>query len=125
MPIVREQSVTMTGRDGKCSGGVLSGAVYSPRERTLRALKAWAICWALALLSVPVIGLHWFLVPGFAVAGVVLGVQRYRMREASGVLTGRCALCGKEFSLALEPNERAPLWKYCPHCQAALHVEAV
>ncbi|MCL4315261.1 MAG: hypothetical protein M1527_00010 [Gammaproteobacteria bacterium] len=114
----------LTSRDGQCSSGAMLSTVYSPRERTLRALKAWAICWMLALLSLPIIGLHWFLVPGFSVAGVVLGVQRYRMREASRELNGRCVLCGKEFSLALEPNERAPLWKYCPHCQAALCVEA-
>ncbi len=115
--------MTLTGRDGQYSGGVMLGAVYGPSERTARALKAWALCWALALLSVPIIGLHWFLVPGFSIAGVVLGMQRYRTSEASRALNGRCASCGKEFSLALEPNERAPLWKYCPHCQAGLRVE--
>lgn len=122
MPVAREQPVVVTSRDSQCSGGVILSTFYSPRERTVRAAKAWAICWALALLSVPIIGLHWFLVPGFTVAGVVLGLRRYRMREASSALNGKCAACAKEFILALEPHEHAPLWKYCPHCQAALHV---
>ncbi len=98
--------------------------VYSPRERAVRAAKAWFVCWLLALLSMPIIGLHWLLVPGFTIAGVVLGLRRYRTQEASSALNGECAMCGKDFTLALEQNEHAPLWKYCPHCQAALHVTA-
>ncbi len=124
MPVAREQPVVLTGRDGECSGGVMLRTVYNPRERTARAAKVWLVCWLLALLSVPIIGLHWLLVPGFTIAGVVLGLRRYRTQEASSALNGVCAACGEDFTLALEPNEHAPLWKYCPHCQAALHVTA-
>lgn len=124
MPVAREQPVLVTSRDGRCSGGAVLSTFYSPRERAVRAAKAWAVCWVLALLSLAIPGLHWFLVPGLTVAGVVLGWRHYRMQEASSALNGKCAACGKEFTLALEPDEHGPLWKYCPHCQASLHVTA-
>lgn len=61
--------------------------------RVARALGAWLACWLLAALSVFIHILHLFLVPGFLVAGVVLGIKRLRERSSLVRLEGPCPRC--------------------------------
>lgn len=66
---------------------------HAVRARIARALGAWLACWLLAALSVFIHILHLFLVPGFLVAGVVLGIKRLRERSSLVRLEGPCPRC--------------------------------
>ena len=100
--------------------GALHVAVYGPQERMRRAAIAWGVAWGLALLSVPIPIAHFVLVPGFLIAGPVVGFLRYRRERSTEKLTGACPACGKDFEIVLQGSEEPPLRTYCPHCQAPL-----
>lgn len=97
--------------------------VYTPHERLVRALKMLGIFWGLALLSVPILVAHWVLVPGFLLAGPVAAYLRYQVTATSEKAAGECPGCHKNISVALEPKELPPLWKYCPLCNVAVHLQ--
>ena len=123
MPQIDRQPIVIKGNDGGAQPGMLHATVYSPRERVVRAAKAWAVCWALALLAVPIIGLHWILVPALTIAGVLLGYQRYRATTISNKIEGQCPVCHSTIEIKLESAEHPPLWKYCPACNAPISIE--
>ena len=110
--------------NGGAQPGTLHVTLYNPRERAVRAAKAWAVCWVLALLALPIIGLHWILVPSLTLAGVLLGYQRYRATTTSQKIEGLCPMCHSSIEIKLESAEHPPLWKYCPACNAPFSIEA-
>lgn len=122
MPQIDRQAIVIKGHESGAQPGTLHVTVYSPRERVVRAAKAWAVCWGLALLAVPIIGLHWILVPALTIAGVLLGYQRYRAVTTSNKIEGLCPVCHSAIEIKLEPAEHPPLWKYCPACSAPLSI---
>ena len=107
MPQIERQPVVIKSNDGGAQPGALHVTVYSPRERVVRAAKVWAVCWVLALLALPIIGLHWILVPALTLAGVLLGYQRYRATTTSHKIEGLCPMCHSTIEIKLEPR-RAP-----------------
>ncbi len=123
MPQIERQPVVIKSNDGGAQPGALHVTAYSPRARVVRAAKVWAVCWVLALLALPIIGLHWILVPALTLAGVLLGYQRYRATTTSQKIEGLCPVCHSTIEIKLEPAERPPLWKYCPACSAAFFIE--
>lgn len=122
MPLADQHRILFKSVDDSTAPGGLSVQVYSDHERLIRALKIWGLCWLLAVLSLPILGAHWFLVPGFLIAGPVMGYRRYRQHSISVKVTGVCPRCRNGISLALEPRERLPLHKYCPQCGAPLYI---
>lgn len=120
MPLAEQHRVLFKSADDSTTPGELSIQVYSDHERLMRALKIWGLCWLLALLSLPIIGAHWFLVPGFLIAGPIMGYRRYYQHSISIKVAGTCPRCHDQTSLALEPREQLPLRKYCTHCGAPL-----
>lgn len=124
MPQIDRQPIVVKGNDGGTQPGMLHVTTYNPRERIVRAAKAWAVCWVLALLALPIIGLHWILVPALVIAGVLLGYQRYRTTTINNKAEGRCPVCQAEIEIKLESGEHPPLWKYCPACKAPLSIES-
>jgi hypothetical protein len=105
------------------SQGVLHLQSFDARERKIRAAKIWGMMWLGALLSVPIIILHFVLVPGFLIAGPVIAMRRYRLTEIPDHVSGICPANREEFSLPLEASTKLPLWAHCPQCHASLHLE--
>ena len=56
---------------GKTSLGQVRIQEWDKKARTSRAAKFWIYCWGLSLLSVIIPIAHFFLVPGFLLAGPV------------------------------------------------------
>jgi hypothetical protein len=104
------------------SDGTLYLCTYDNRDRFKRAAKAWIGCWIGAVLCVPLIGLHWFLVPGFIIAGPIMAYKRYHAMATSEKAAGVCPVCHNDITIPLEPKERPELWKYCPSCNSPLHL---
>jgi hypothetical protein len=101
---------------------VLYSQAFDTRERKMRATKIWGLMWLGAVLSLPIIIVHFILVPGFLIAGPVMAARRYRITEVPDHVSGRCPSGREDFTLALEPSARLPMWTHCPQCSASLHL---
>lgn len=94
---------------------------WSPKDRSRRALKVLGICWGIGLFCVILPLVHFFLVPGMFVAGLVLFARL--SGQASLVLGGQgpCPECGKTFRIA-KATDRFPMDELCEHCQASVSI---
>lgn len=94
-----------------------------PGDRVRRGLIGFGGCMLGAVLSVPIIGAHWVLVPGFLLAGPVVAFWRYRQAQLSDRVEFRCSACGNAVAVPLDPKQRPPAYLYCPQCKVSVHVE--
>ena len=88
----------------------------SSGRRAERALKAGGVFWAVAAGCVFLPGLHFVLVPGFLLAGVVISFRHLRDQEVVSRVHGPCPRCGLEQDFAAG-NGLTPSWELdCPAC---------
>ena len=88
----------------------------SSGRRAARALKAGGVFWAVAAGCVFLPGLHFVLVPGFLLAGVVISFRHLRDQEVVSRVHGPCPRCGLEQDFAAG-NGLTPSWELdCPAC---------
>lgn len=109
-------------RSPQSSTGVIQVQLWPKKERTLRALKIGGVCWGAALISVIFPLIHFFLVPGFLIAGPV--VAFFIMGQESVVLggSGTCPECQASLPIARTSYE-FPISDLCTQCQANLKIE--
>ena len=88
----------------------------SARDRSLRAAKTWAVCWALAVAAVFLPLLHFVLVPALLAAGPLMAWRRLHETASLVSAEGRCPACTAEqrFTLGEAWRERTPL--RCESC---------
>lgn len=103
--------------------GVLHYRVFSQKDRLNRAILSLVYCWLAALLTLPVLILHWITVPGFLIAGVVLFFQQLRSKALVLRASGTCPVHKSEVDIRLNPNQWPPVWVYCPQCNSSLHLQ--
>lgn len=96
--------------------------VFDNKDSTWRAAKRLGLFWLLALASVPLIGAHWILVPGFFIGGPIAAVMVYKIKEATEKAVGVCPQCGESIDVKMEPKDPLPKWTYCPACNQSLHI---
>ncbi len=105
------------------SDGTLHVSVLTQHERTVRAAKIWGLCWVLAFVTLFIPIAHFVLVPGFLIAGPVMGYLRYRMAAVPQRVTGICPTNHEEeISIPVEATVKLPWWTYCPKCNASVQV---
>ncbi len=121
MSDIERQSVKIRHED-QVRDGTLSIRVYSSGERLRRGLTGLLGAWAVAGVTAFIPIAHFVLVPGFLVAGPILGWMRYRQDQAMLHVEGECPACGEAMRVDLEANERPPFWAYCPQCQASIQI---
>jgi hypothetical protein len=100
--------------------GVLYMQGLSGQRRLIRAAKIWALLWVLMVMSLPLMIIHFILVPGFLIAGPVVAMRRYRVMELPHHGEGHCPCCKQEVSLTADDCNRLPLRMPCPACKASL-----
>ena len=111
--------VKVSGRDLEPTLGTIYRKHLSLRERRKRALKGLALCWLLALLSLPIMFFHFVLVPTFLIAGLVL--FKLKMGEETLVLGGiiPCPACGESCRVSAQA-EQWPMGINCASCGKGL-----
>lgn len=114
--------IVITDSNGGRSDGTLYVKRFSGRDRALRALGMLGLMWLLALISVAIPIAHFVLVPGFLIAGPIVGFLRYRVTEQCERVTGACPTCGSGVSIELDSSDRLPLWTYCPPSDDPIHL---
>lgn len=93
-------------------------------DRLRRALKHLGICWGGAVLGVFIPVAHFFLVPGFFIAGIVMVVRDLRIGELVRQARGRCPDCGTEQTLDLTGRWRGDAEIACRNCHRMLRLNA-
>src|SRR3954464_15746238 len=78
--------------------GQFYSQILDEQQRMMRAAKIWGIMWLLMLFSLPVFILHFVLVPGFLIAGPVMGMRRYGVTEIPDHISGNCPACKQEIT---------------------------
>jgi hypothetical protein len=92
----------------------------SPGRRLVRALKAGGVFLAVAAGCVFLPGLHFVLVPGFLLVGVIAGFRQLRDQEIVSGVRGPCPRCGLAQAFAAG-NRVTPSWLLdCPACHTNL-----
>lgn len=106
--------VVIRGAHGGAACGTLHVRQYTRKERIRRALGMLGLFWLLAILAIPIMGVHLILIPAFLALGPIMAWRRYQMIERNERVTGECPVCGREVSIPLDSSDRLPLWTYCP-----------
>jgi hypothetical protein len=90
--------------------------------RVRRAAIGLAQSWGIAIVSIFIPVAHFFLVPGFFIAGVVIAVRRLGMETIVRGARGTCPDCGMEQTLDLPTRWDPPLDVDCRHCHRRLQL---
>jgi len=106
----------------KSTDAQLHITVFDSKDTTMRALKRLGLFWLLALASLPIIGAHWVLVPGFFIAGPIAAVLAYKVKEVFDKSSGVCPECRESIEVKMEAKEVLPKWTYCPKCNQPLQI---
>lgn len=95
---------------------------FTPKEKTSRSFKILAAFWIGSLFSVLLPVLHFVLVPGLFISGVIM--FNVRRKQQIEVLDVRCPCpeCQKEVSFKKIAGNW-PLRQTCPHCSAQLYFQ--
>jgi hypothetical protein len=113
-PELSEKNVVLEGNDTQKAPGKAQVESWSEAESKKRALKAWMICWGLALISIVFPIAHFFLVPGFFILGPVLFFYFKNVKSKVVEVKGPCPYCQSSFSLKNQPDQ----WPIAACCEA-------
>lgn len=102
---------------GHAATPAVASVILHPRpDRVRRAVRSWLGLWGLALAAVFVPLLHFVLVPGLLVLGVVMGLLRLRERGTIVSARGNCPACGAEQTVAVGAPLLADVAFRCESC---------
>ena len=113
MASIKTQTILIKNDKNISSEGALHSTIYEHQERVKRATMALVGFWLLALISTPVLVLHFVLVPAFLFMGPYFAYKRYHAVSVPIEVTGHCPTCDKELRIQLETSDRLPMWSYC------------
>jgi hypothetical protein len=95
-------------------------SVLTPAERAKRALATLGVFLIVALIGIPIPIVHFVLVPGALVLGVILALARARQQTVFERVEGRCPFCGTSQSFTVMGRFRLPKALNCVNCQRHL-----
>lgn len=101
--------------------GTVTIATYDKKLRTTRALKTLGKIWGLAVLSVLLPLLHFFLPWIGILAGPLLAAWVYGIESEVQGGKAICPKCAEEFKI-VKQRTRFPLHELCTHCQSEILV---
>ena len=110
---------TNSGEISENSGEILP---LAHADRAKRGLQAFAAFFGLALLSILIPVMHFFLVPLFLFLSVFMGISKYRQNHFVDLTIVHCPKCGKNL------NEKKTYFKgellkvYCYKCRSGFRI---
>ncbi len=113
MATEQTRPIIISNSGGEQTTGTLHYLVYTQQELMVRAWKALGLFWGLAVITVFIPIAHFFLVPGFLIAGPVVAYSRYRAKDTMERANGKCPTGDEETAIPLEASDQLPKWTYC------------
>jgi hypothetical protein len=117
-----QQAIKLIGNDETHRLGTLNITVYNKNDRVKRALAILGLFWLLAALSIPIVIVHWLLVPGFLIAGPIMAYRRYLSTATTENAAGQCPHCKQDVMIELDSTDTLPKWTYCPACNKPIQL---
>jgi hypothetical protein len=102
---------------------VVNVAVLSGADRLKRAAVILGASFGVALVALPIPIVHFILVPGSLLAGLVLAGNRLTVSEIFRHAAGRCPFCGTEQAFPIMGRFRLPKNAHCVNCGRSLSLE--
>ena len=96
--------------------------VLSLQERATLAFKKSGLFLGLAVVSVFIPVMHFFLVPLFLLLSLYLGVKNFRYLKSIDLTGVNCPACGKDLNEARLFYREDEVRLYCYQCQTQLKV---
>lgn len=98
--------------------------VWGRGERMGRAAKGLLVYWALAAAGAFIPVAHLFLVPGFLIGGIVVGLRRSGEVATFEDVRGACPLCGVEGEFGVRGKFALPRETDCAGCGGRISVRS-
>jgi hypothetical protein len=96
----------------------------TPRQRLARAGAVFGLGIAAAAVALPIPIVHFVLVPGSLLAGMILAALRVTQREIVQSAEGSCPFCGTRQRLGLAGRKyRLPRRVHCSSCGRELDLD--
>ncbi|MGZ3773611.1 MAG: hypothetical protein ACXVCN_07855 [Bdellovibrio sp.] len=92
------------------------------KARLKRSMKSAGLFLLLAVFSIPVPGLHFFLVPSFLVLALYLSVKRFSERYSVDLTEEICPVCEKSLHEGVVHFKQDHLRLYCSECRSQLRI---
>jgi hypothetical protein len=102
--------------------GIVFIRSFTQGQMRLRGLRVLTIFWAIAAVTIFIPILHFILVPGFLIGGIVASAAARRQKSIVAGGKGSCPKCGVGF-LLVKSADRWPLGEVCPKCGAQIRIE--
>ncbi len=122
MPTTEKQAIRILAKkDSVSADGLLHIKHFDQSDCIKRAFSRLGLYWLLALGSLPIMIVHWVLVPGFLIAGPVMAILAYRTKQINDFASGECPACNNTINVKFDAKETLPKWTYCPTCKDPIH----
>ncbi|MBC7386960.1 MAG: hypothetical protein H7301_12475 [Cryobacterium sp.] len=110
------------GMETPSTAGSVKIITWSKKERTRRALKMLGACWAVGLFCVILPVIHFVLVPGLFIAGIVFFSNLISQETLVLGGKGECPECHQSFAIS-RGKDRFPMAEVCESCRANLSID--
>ena len=122
MASVETLKVKIVDRNAKTTEGEVRRQAWDKKERTSRAIRTLGACWAGAIVAIIFPIIHFVLVPGLFIGGIVAAFVI--SSKTSIVLGGEgfCPTCGKPLQI-VRTADVWPLSDMCSECQMMVTIE--
>ena len=121
----RELSATLRGFGASPTAATVVVERLTTRARVLRAATVVALGLGAAAIALPIPIVHFVLVPGSILLGLILGGVRLTQREIVHRAEGPCPFCGTVQRLGLAGKSfRLPRRIHCSSCARELDLES-
>jgi len=118
------QTVVIKYSDSSPTSGEVEVQLHNKNQRLISCIKFWGICWLLAVVSIFLPILHFFLVPTFILAGPLVGLYKYGQKGTVLGGVGKCPACQADLKIE-KGNLKWPLEELCTSCRRAVKIEPV
>jgi hypothetical protein len=120
--MIRNLNLPLRGFGAPASHARVELAELNPGDRVKRAGAVFGTFLVVAAIGLPIPLVHFVLVPGALLLGVVLGLNRLRQREIFRQVAGRCPFCREDQSFSVMGTFRLPKRLHCGRCQRELEL---
>lgn len=120
-----DRKAEVSGYQGAATQAVVRVELFDRVARWRRSLRGLLQCWGASILSIFIPVAHFFLVPGFFVAGIVLFFRRRTAEVVVRSMQGRCPDCGADQAFDAPARWAPDFTVDCRQCHRRLRVSSL